>query len=408
MWPTYDRYNTAVHQPESCFADAALRASWPVRDRRGLPAPATGAFGCVYHMNSWDRSYALKCFTREVLTSEWRYTEVSAYIRSHPCPYLVECEYLVPRGIMVDGRWYPVLRMDWIEGQTLDQYLEHKSNDQALLATLAESWVGVMRALEERGIAHGDLQHGNILVCTTPDGPVFKLVDYDGMYVPSFKGEEGNEAGLRDYQHPRRSGRDFNEYMDNFAALVIYLGLRALALAPDLWRYHTGENLLFQRKDFDQPAESAVFAALRQLPDPKFIALLDTFEAACLDENPCSLPSLPSLVTGQPALRPQVHPVPPTVKLAPPPAAAPAAAPDTTEAALAEMPVACPNCGVLNRGIARYCRGCALPLPYTALPGNAPLPLVGVAATKVRICPWCGLENQITDRWCLGCTALLD
>jgi hypothetical protein len=72
------------------------------------------------------------------------------------------------------------------------------------------------------------------------------------------------------------------------------------------------------------------------------------------------------------------------------------------------MPVVCPHCRVTNRGIARYCRGCGLALPYTALPGNAPLPLAGIPAPKVKICPWCGLENQVADRYCIGCTALLD
>ena len=40
--------------------------------------------------------------------------------------------------------------------------------------------------LERHGIAHGDLQHGNLLVAA--DG-TFRLVDYDGMYVPALRGE---------------------------------------------------------------------------------------------------------------------------------------------------------------------------------------------------------------------------
>ena len=405
MWPTYDRYNSAVHQPESCFGDPVLRASWPQRDKRGLPAPATGAFGCVYHMHTWEQSWAVKCFIREVLTSEWRYTEVSAYIRTHPSPFLVQCDYLVPRGIMVDGRWYPVLKMAWVEGKTLDRYIEDHLGQAPVMESLAGTWAKAMRSLEERNMAHGDLQHGNVLVNDEGGEAVMRLVDYDGMYVPSFKGEEGNESGLRDYQHPRRSGRDFNEYMDNFAALVIYISLRALAYRADLWgRYHTGENLLFQRKDFEDPGASPLMAELRTLPNPRLASLLDTLEEACRSDDPCSLPSLYSLVTGQPALRPApAKPTPMPVPVPPP-----------GEAGLKkdEMTVLCPTCGVSNRAIARYCRGCGLALPYTAIPGNAPLPLVGVAATtpqpQVRICPWCGRENPAGTRWCLNCTALLD
>jgi hypothetical protein len=400
MWPSLDRYNSAIHKPDACFADAELRSGWPVRDKRGLPAPATGAFGCVYQMHTWDRSFAVKCFTREVLTSEWRYTEVSAYIEAHPSPYLVACDYIVPRGIMVDGRWYPVLKMDWVDGLTLDRFLDGRLEERALIDSLAAIWVKMMRALEERTMAHGDLQHGNVLICSDPDGISLKLVDYDGMFVPSFKGEEGSESGLVDYQHPKRTGRDFNERMDHFTSLVIYLSLRALALQPDLWgRYHSGENLIFKRKDFDQPQSSALFAELRRLPDASLVSLLERLAEACHNDDPCSLPSLYSLVTGEPELHspaPRVEPAP-----APAPApVAPVAAEDT------DTPVVCPTCHVRNRAIARYCRGCGLALPYTALEG--PLPLTGIPAPAVRICPWCGMENDPDARCCAGCTALLE
>ncbi len=402
MWPSLDRYNSAIHKPDACFVDPELRGGWPVRDRRGLPAPATGAFGCVYHMHTWESSFAVKCFTREVLTSEWRYTEVSAYIDAHPSPYLVKCDYMVPRGIMVDGRWYPVLKMAWVDGLTLDRFIESKLGEAGVLDSMADNWVKIMRALEERGMAHGDLQHGNVLVCKDGDGVTLKLVDYDGMYVPSFKGEEGSESGLVDYQHPRRTGRDFNERMDHFTGLVIYLSLRALACRPDLWKqYHTGENLIFSRKDFLQPDDSPVFTELRRLFDPPTLALLNQLSAGCKDSDPSSLPSLHSLLTGEPELRAApVRPAPPP----PPPPVDPA--PDDSPADN-DLMLPCPTCATQNRSIARYCRGCGLALPYTAT-GNGPLPLTEVAASAMRICPWCGLENDPTNRWCLGCTALLD
>lgn len=404
MWPSLDRYNSVIHKPDACFVDPELRGGWPVRDRRGLPAPATGSFGCVYHIHTWESSFAVKCFTREVLTSEWRYTEVSAYIEAHPSPYLVKCDYMVPRGIMVDGRWYPVLKMDWVDGLTLDRFIESKLTEPALFDRLADNWVEIMYMLEERGMAHGDLQHGNVLACKDGDSVTLKLVDYDGMYVPSFKGEEGSESGLVDYQHPRRTGRDFNERMDHFTGLVIYLSLRALARRPELWQtYHTGENLIFRRKDFQQPDDSPVFAEVRRLFDPPLVALLDQLRDGCKAVDPSGLPSLHSLLTGEPELRPVGRTVPP-----PPPPPDVTDLPEPPDAlADAELMLPCPTCATKNRAIARYCRGCGLALPYTAT-GDGPLPLTGVTATNVRICPWCGLENDPTNHWCLGCTALLD
>jgi hypothetical protein len=358
IWPSLDRYNSALHQPETCFSDRDLRGAWPVRDRRGLPVPATGAFGCVYHLTALGRAWGVKCFTRDVPTSEWRYAEISAYVNSHPSPYLVHCDYLVPRGIMVDGRWYPVLKMDWVDGPTLDRFLDDHRDDPLAVEALAARWVEAMHALQARGLAHGDLQHGNILVGS---GLTLTLVDYDAMYVPAFRGEVSEESGLRDYQHPRRSGHDFNERTDNFSALVIYISLRALALQPDLWdRYHTDDNLIFQRRDFEQPDRSPLFAALRDLPDARLVDLVDTLELACWDDDPCRLDPLPAVVgsrrpagPGLPLRRPYTRPDP---------AAAWAGA--------MALPVACPSCGVRNRTIARYCRGCGLALPYMTLPSG--------------------------------------
>src|SRR2546430_4647189 len=54
-------------------------------------------------------------------------------------------------------------------------------------------------------VAHGDLQHGNILV----RGGSIQLVDYDGMWVPALKGRHATEIGHRAYQHPERSEQDY-------------------------------------------------------------------------------------------------------------------------------------------------------------------------------------------------------
>ncbi|QLQ08322.1 MAG: hypothetical protein HZY76_21580 [Anaerolineae bacterium] len=55
-----------------------------------------------------------------------------------------------------------------------------------------------MRNLQTHGIAHGDLQHGNVLVAADE----LRLIDYDGMYVPPLSGRESHEIGHRNYQHP--------------------------------------------------------------------------------------------------------------------------------------------------------------------------------------------------------------
>ncbi len=106
----------------------------------------------------------------------------------------------------------------------------------------------------------GDLQHGNVMISRSGD-PI--LIDYDGMYVPGMPYQASNEVGHPNFQHPERSGSFFNEKIDRFSSIVLYLSLHCLASEPSLWKkYHTGENLLFSRKDYQDPKRfGSVFRA---------------------------------------------------------------------------------------------------------------------------------------------------
>src|SRR5207244_4291206 len=130
------------------------------------------------------------------------------------------------------------------------------------LAALRAKWAILVRHLEAAQMAHGDLQHGNILV----RGGSIHLVDYDGMWVPALSGRHATEIGHRAYQHPERSEQDYGQEIDRFSALVIYLSLAALARDVTLWeRFHTGDNLIFVREDFLQVGRSAIWQQLRRI-----------------------------------------------------------------------------------------------------------------------------------------------
>jgi hypothetical protein len=124
----------------------------------------------------------------------------------------------------------------------------------------------MMTSIRKNGIAHGDLQHGNILV--TEEG--IRLVDYDGMFVPGMEGMISNEIGHRNYQHPKRDPTHFGPWLDNFSAWVIYISLRVLATDPQLWQVGAAgdEAILFRQDDFNNPDNSPLIAALAAHPDP--------------------------------------------------------------------------------------------------------------------------------------------
>ncbi|MFB7904944.1 hypothetical protein ACFC1T_00745 [Kitasatospora sp. NPDC056076] len=266
-FPTGGDYATALQTPRLCFRDPELASSTPTLTKLGLPRANSGNFASVFSVSSTTgRRYALKCFTREVGDQENRFHAISDKLggmadASLSQPWKMGFEYL-PDGILVNNDRYPILKMQWVEGITLSAWLETHFTDRAAVGALADRFTGLVADLTTAGIAHGDLQHGNLLVAK--DG-TFRLVDYDGMFVPALKGLPGTENGHRNYQPPNRSAGDFGPGMDRFSAWVIYLSLFALSVEPALWhQLHEdgGEYLLLSEDDFKNPANSSRFPAL--------------------------------------------------------------------------------------------------------------------------------------------------
>src|SRR5207247_7890916 len=86
--------------------------------------------------------------------------------------------------------------MQWADGDLLHSHIEKHLRYPASLAALREKWVTLVRHLEAAQVAHGDLQHGNIVV----RGGSIHLVDYDGMWVPALRGRHATETGHRAYR----------------------------------------------------------------------------------------------------------------------------------------------------------------------------------------------------------------
>jgi hypothetical protein len=300
-WPQLTDYQEAIQAPERCFDDPELRRGRPLLDALGLPRPATGGFASVYRLDCGDRRFAVRCFSRPVPDIEARYARISEHLRRVRLPFMVLFE-LLPRGIRVRGAWYPIVKMEWVDGDPLHVFLERHLHDPASLRALAGRFARLCAELERAQVAHGDLQHGNILVA----GNELKLIDYDGMYVPALAGQPSPELGHRNYQHPRRTARDFGPHLDRFSAWVIYASLVALSAEPGLWARAGGgdECLLFRREDFECPAASPALAALAGLADARLQALAATLTAAAAASDLARLPSLgqrPSPAPARPA-----------------------------------------------------------------------------------------------------------
>ena len=208
-WPLSQDYNEAIQSPASNFSDFDLRRGEAAANPLGIPLPCSGNFADVYEVRCPDGGrWAVKCFTREVAGLRDRYDEVSRHLRQVKLPFAVDFTYL-EQGIRVAGRWYPVLKMQWVEGLTLNQFVGKYADKPAMLESLLHVWVRMAGYLRSAEIAHGDLQHGNVLLVPGPsaNSVALKLIDYDGMYVPALAGHPSGEIGHPCYQHPQRMRR---------------------------------------------------------------------------------------------------------------------------------------------------------------------------------------------------------
>ena len=182
----------------------------------------SGAFAVVFKAkDELDNKYAIRCFTSAEDDKIERYREVSSYLRKIHTTWQTEFE-LLEAEIKVGSKSYPIIKMDWVEGELLNDYIGHILHDNKALTKLQKQLVEVSKSLEKHKVGHGDIQCGNVIVSKNDKGQdIIKLIDYDGMYVPKLSGKQSLERGLTEFQHPKRSYLHYGEKRDRFSFWVI-------------------------------------------------------------------------------------------------------------------------------------------------------------------------------------------
>ena len=277
-WPSFADYEFAVI---NAFAYSVLDPKF----KGGSPGKGmSGGFSRVYPVDVGVKTFALRCWTRNVADAKRRYEEISACLKRIRLPYFVDFEY-VSEGILVEGQKYSTTRMEWAEGQTLRAFIADNLQDADVFKTVAAEFQKMVETLHAHQISHGDLQDGNILLKRRGAQVKIKLIDYDSLFVPALRGQPDSIVGLPEYQHPQRiaGGGQASEKVDYFSELVIYLSFLSLAEKPELWaqfQENTGDGLLFSAEDFKSPSQSAIFRELENL-SPEVKHLADTLRHFC-------------------------------------------------------------------------------------------------------------------------------
>ena len=287
QYPLISEYVRAIQDASSNLDKLAHLV--PVQDDHGEPYRSSGAFAVVFKMKDEQtgKCYALKCFTEEQEGRAEAYRQIADELEFANSAYITSVKYL-DKEIFVDSSCeedeFPVLLMDWIDGETMEDYIAENYQDNYAMAMLCYRFCKMVAWLRSQPFAHGDIKPDNIMV--RPDGSQ-TLVDYDGMFVPAMKGQKSPTIGTKDFSHPLRTIDDFDETIDDFALASIALSLKAISLKPSLFdEYGAADRLLFTADDYCDLSKSKVMAALlEQMNNEKLTTLLSMFLLANAKKN---------------------------------------------------------------------------------------------------------------------------
>ena len=292
QYPLISEYLSAIRDAHDNLDK--LSHLMPVLDNYGEPYRSSGAFAVVFKMKDEQtgKCYALKCFTEEQEGRAEAYRQIAEELEFVDSPYITSVKYL-EKELFVDSNCedneFPVLLMDWIEGETMETYIADHYMDNYAMSMLCYRFCKMAVWLRSQPFAHGDIKPDNIMVRS--DGTL-TLVDYDGMFVPAMKGQKSPTIGTKDFSHPLRTIDDFDETIDDFALASIALSLKAISLNPSLLdEYGASDRLLFSAADYLDLSKSKTMTALQGLlSDEKIKTLMSMFllASAKKDLSMCS------------------------------------------------------------------------------------------------------------------------
>ena len=282
QYPLISEYVKAIQDAGDNLEQLAYLT--PVLDDHGEPYRSSGAFAVVFKMQdkSTGKYYALKCFTEEQEGRADAYRQIADELDLLDSPYITSVKYM-EKELFVDSQCeedeFPVLLMDWVDGETMEAYIAANYRNQSAMSMLSYRFGKMAAWLRTQSFSHGDIKPDNIIV--RPDGSL-TLVDYDGMFVPSMKGSKSPTIGTKDFSHPLRTMDDFDETIDDFSLASIALSLKAISMNSTLLdTYGASDRLLFSENDYRNPSNSKIISALQELMcDKDFCTLYSLFMLA--------------------------------------------------------------------------------------------------------------------------------
>ena len=318
-FPSIGEYNqTIISKNGRCLRELNEAVFIPVRTSPiKVYTFGSGANAVVFKANYNNRTYGLRCFLNNDSDRVTRAKSISKYLENIQASWKIDYRFL-DNEIIVKGKSYPIIQMSWSPGKDLNTWIGQNLNETEKLNQLQRKIVELSKSLEENNIGHGDIQCGNLLVEEIGSILTLKLIDYDGMYIPSLSHLNAIENGRAEFQHPSRNLIHFRPSIDRFSFVVILTAIELLKHDKSLWKsplqngFNSLDNLLFSAKDFKNYHSSELFRRARNLNSNAVNFYINQLITAI--NSDISRVNEPNLFQNQGSKQPlDVHPQPQTV-----------------------------------------------------------------------------------------------
>ena len=268
VFPSASEYEDAISLGKQSFKTLDLEFEMS-KPKMKMWTFGAGQFAVVFKGRMNGKDYAMRCFQHSTEKGLAKYSVLSDYLIEKKIDWLSSFVFY-QNEIVIDEKEYPILLMDWVEGVDIHEFITDNLYSNYWLLELQKSLVALSADLEKKGIGHGDIQKGNVIVLKQNRKIILKLLDYDGMFVSSMSGDESTELGKPDLQHPKRDKKFFNKKMDRFSIWLIITALEALKYNKSLWDrisdggFNDESNFIFSFNDLNNTTNSSVFSKLSQ------------------------------------------------------------------------------------------------------------------------------------------------
>jgi len=293
-----DEYRKLIESDRRFFfrndPELAISSTVPHPLLRNTIACASGRMACMFPLRCGSGKVAVKLFFTPIPELAVRYEQIDAALTKIHSPNFLKIEYRdgPKKGASLGANYTPYLKMDFVQGDLLRDAIVKlvDKHDSAGLLNMAKQWQDIALMMERERICHGDIQAQNLMVETSGR---LRLIDLDTMFVPTMQSRNLKCVGLgvpawqhKDKVNPRPGVETpFDERMDRFPAIALYLTLLALSDHPTLFNPQAvadDDEILFTAKDITDPHNSRVLRQLSTSTNPQIRCLTDILVKAAL------------------------------------------------------------------------------------------------------------------------------